>query len=217
MRRISVAALFAAPLLLLAGSGTTQANPNSCSAGFGCGGFCLNLFSGIHQHGPLYNYGPYYGYYPFKPYGPWDAYLRYDPFFYGDPYANWNANTRDAGNQYGRNQNVPYWHGLPRPSWPTFNLFNRGGCSSCSFHHASWLQGGWFRGHSWLHGSRHSVSQPACSSCGGVATATPTIANGDVMTRYSGVGNPAQSALFYSATPTLNPALEIVPTAGQTK
>lgn len=46
---------------------------------FGCGGFCVNLFGRIHQHGPLFNYGPYYGYYPFQPYGPWTPELCYNP------------------------------------------------------------------------------------------------------------------------------------------
>jgi hypothetical protein len=64
--------------VLLAAPGPAQAfGDGPCSYGYGCGGLCLNLFSRIHQHGPLYNYGPYYGYPPFEPYGPWDAYLRY--------------------------------------------------------------------------------------------------------------------------------------------
>ena len=77
MRRILTPALLAA-LLLLAVPGPAGAWDGPCSYGLGCpGGVCLNLFSRIHQHGPLYNYGPYYGYPPFCPYGPWDAYLHY--------------------------------------------------------------------------------------------------------------------------------------------
>jgi hypothetical protein len=46
---------------------------------FGCGGFCINMFGRLHQHGPLFNYGPYSGYYPFEPYGPWTSDLKYNP------------------------------------------------------------------------------------------------------------------------------------------
>jgi hypothetical protein len=77
MRRILTPALLAAPLLL-AIPGPARANDGPCTFGLGCpGGVCLNMFSRIHQHGPLYNYGPYCGYPPFSPYGPWDAYLHY--------------------------------------------------------------------------------------------------------------------------------------------
>ena len=70
-----------AGLAFLAFSGVASANPRQpCYYGYGCGGFCLNLFGKLHQHGPLFNYGPYYGYPPFEPYGPWNAYLQYNPF-----------------------------------------------------------------------------------------------------------------------------------------
>ena len=195
MRRLSIAALMAAPLLLFAAPGGAVANPVG-TANFGCGGYCFKLFPHMHQHGPLFNYGPYYGYYPFAPYGPWDAYLRYDPNFYGYSYK------------------------------------GHGHCHSCSsggFLHASWLQGGWFRGHTWFtgcHSCGHKSGAGAsgacsscntCSSCGGVSTAKPVAHSGDATFRYNGVGSPAQSALFYSATPTLDPALELIPTGGRTK
>jgi hypothetical protein len=214
MRRISFAALLAVPLLLLAGSGKASANPNSCSHGFGCGGFCFQLFQGLHQHGPLFNYGPYYGYYPFKPYGPWDEYLRYDPFFYGDPYANWQG--KDAGgNYYGRNTHLPQvnfphlhrlWHG---------GLFHHNlGSNSSGFWHASWLHGGWFRGHHWVTGGLHHKS--GCQSCGGVALVTAP-AQTDAVARFSGVGDSSQSTAFYAGAPTLDPALEIIQIAAPAK
>jgi hypothetical protein len=210
-RLLSTTALLAVPILLLAGP-HAKANPIE-SRGFGCGGVCLGMFKGIHQHGPLFNYGPYYGYYPFKPYGPWDAYLRYDPFFYGDPYANWQA--QGAGNMYGWAKQGHGHGGLFHNG-----LFHKNGCSSCGFGHASWLNGGWFRGHSWLQGGfghgHKSDCKSGCKSCGGVAVATPATP-GDPLKRYAGVGDPAQSAHFYSATPTLDPTLEVVPTSGLLK
>ena len=63
MRKPLWAALFALPLLAgTAGRASAFgiANP-SCCHGFSFGCKCLNLFPGIHQHGPLYNYGPYTG------------------------------------------------------------------------------------------------------------------------------------------------------------
>jgi hypothetical protein len=205
MRRLSLAALLAAPLLFTAPGGAT-ANPIE-SRGFGCGGYCLGMFSTIHQHGPLFNYGPYYGYYPFKPYGPWDAYLRYDPFFYGDPYANWNAPTDEGGNRYGRNPNFPYLRGWLHV--PHIGLLHHG-CHSCGFWHASWLHGGWFRGHAWLHGGFGHAHHGGCSTCGGVAVAGPQ-APSDPVARYSGIGDPTQSAVFYSGTPTLDPTADLPP------
>lgn len=213
MRRLSIAALMAVPLLLVIPLERVAANPNPPRSGFGCGDFCLGLFKNIHQHGPLYNYGPYYGYYPFTPYGPWDPYLRYDPFFYGDPSANWqgrgHGHGRGEGNYYGRNPHLPQLLGHG------FGHAHSHGCASCGFNHASWLHGGWFRGHEWLHGGL--FHKPACSSCGGVAQVGPVQPTGDVLARYSGVGSADQSAVFYAATPTLNPALELVPVAGQSK
>lgn len=231
MRRLWTTAVLAVPLLLLAGTNTSHANPPD-SRGFGCGGLCLKLFPHIHQHGPLYNYGPYYGYYPFKPYGPWDAHLRYDPYFYGDPYAKWGVPPQpnqqpnypqapnDNPNWYGRN---PHLHriGLPVITLPSLKLptlFHKPGCTSCGFWHASWLHGGWFRGHSWLHGSPVNLfHKPACSACGSVAVAEPAPPTGDVTARYQGFGNPAQSAVYYPAAPVLDPTLELIPTAGQAR
>lgn len=200
MRRLAIAALLAVPLLLIP-SGKAEANPNPPTHGYGCGDFCLGLFKNIHQHGPLFNYGPYYGYYPFAPYGPWDAYLRYDPFFYGDPYANWVPRDQRNGGGSGRDGGGGDYYGR-NPRLRGFSLRGHG------FAHASWLHGGWFRGHEWLHGGLHHSK--SCSSCGGIATATSLEPTGDVTERYSGVGSADQSAVFYSATPTLNPVLDLL-------
>jgi hypothetical protein len=211
MRFLRLAA-FLAVALLLASATQTNANPIE-SRGLGCGGVCLGAFAGIHQHGPLFNYGPYYGYYPFKPYGPWDAYLRYDPFFYGDPYANWSAQPQGgAGNMYGWNAGLGGHGGHSGHS----HGLHKHGCASCGFSHASWLHGGWFHGNTWLHGGFGHGHKSGCSSCGGVAIAPPA-APGNVLTRYSGIGDPSQSVVFYNATPTLNPVLDIVPVGGLLK
>ena len=202
MRRHSLTALLAVPLLLFAADRTAHANPND-SIGFGCAGYCFKMFPHIHQHGPLYNYGPYYGYYPFKPYGPWDAYLRYDPFFYGDPNANGGQRDAAGAGAFGRNPNLPYFRGL-------FGGHGNG------FSHASWLHGGWFRGHTWLHGGFGHKSG-GCSSCGGIAVETPVVSPGDPISRYSGFGSPDQSAAFYVATPTLDPVIAVMPAAGTVK
>jgi len=209
MRLLSLTAFLAVPLVLIIPE-PANANPLE-SRGFGCGGVCLGWFPNIHQHGPLFNYGPYYGYYPFKPYGPWDEYLRYDPFFYGDPYANWKA-TPDGSNMYGWNQKLPHLRGIgihvPHLLHHSHHFHHFHHCKSCGFSHASWKHGGWFHGHTWLHGNCHHCSKPACKSCGGVAVVTPS-EPGDAVARYSGIGNPAQSVVFYSATPTLDPTLEL--------
>jgi hypothetical protein len=197
MIRTSLAAALAVPVLLAVPISSADANP-PVAANFGCGGYCFKLFPHLHQHGPLFNYGPYYGYYPFAPYGPWDAYLRYDPNFYGD------AGAHAGGNYYGKN---PY-------------LFNgsRGGhggsgCTSCGFWHASWSFGGWFRGHQWLHGGfgckSHACNAcsgaPAAGGCDGSGSAPAHAAHADPVARYSGIGSPAQSAVFYPGAPALNP------------
>jgi hypothetical protein len=214
MRRLSTTALLAVPALLFATLGTVNANP-PMTANFGCAGHCFKMFPHIHQHGPLFNYGPYYGYYPFKPYGPWDAYLRYDPFFYGDPYANWSA--QGQGGNYYRNL---FDGGLGGKFGGKFGghghgLGLKGGSCGGGFLHASWLQGGWFRGHTWLgggfghgHGHKHG-----CSSCGGVAVAPRVEPTGDAVARYTGIGSPEQSAVFYAATPTLDPSLDVIATS----
>jgi hypothetical protein len=208
MRRLSLTAFLAVPLLLVS-SDTLLAHPPG-TANFGCAGHCLKMFPFIHQHGPLFNYGPYYGYYPFAPYGPWDAYLRYDPYWAG-------AGAGGGGDMYGLNPRLRglgaalHGHGLGCGLCGLFHGHGHGHC----FHHASWLHGGWFRGHKWLdggHGCGHSRGH-GCKSCGGVAVVEPA-PTPDPVVRYSGVGNPAQSAVFYAATPTLDPVLDLVPTAG---
>ncbi len=87
MRRITLAALVAAPLLLATPGRVAAYPPGStghpCSYGMACGAICLGLFSKMHQHGPLYNYGPYYGYAPFSPHGPWNEYLQWTGENYG--------------------------------------------------------------------------------------------------------------------------------------
>jgi len=211
MRCISMTALLAVPLLLFGGAGKASANPLDYG-NFGCAGYCFKMFPHMHQHGPLFNYGPYYGYYPFKPYGPWDAYLRYDPFFYGDPYANWGATGQgagDTGNMFGWNKNLEGFGGKGGHGFG-----GKHGCASCGFWHASWLHGGWFHGHAWLtaphlHGA--SLFHKSCKSCGGVAVTSPLAPTGDATARYAGFGTPEQSAVFYSATPTLDPTLGLLP------
>jgi hypothetical protein len=81
MRKFLAAGAVAATLALFAGE-TAKAN-----GPWGCGGCCLRLFGGMHQHGPLYNYGPYYGYPPFEPYGPYNSNLQYNPYYYAKPDA----------------------------------------------------------------------------------------------------------------------------------
>ncbi len=215
MRRSWRTAVSAVPFFLLAATATGLANPPE-RHGFGLGDYAFKIFPHIFQEGPLFNYGPYYGYYPFAPYGPWDAYLRYDPYFYGDPYKDYALKpTPDESGRYGRNPLV-HRPGFPVLALPIPSLFHKQGCTSCGFWHASWLHGGWFHGHNWLAGS-HLFHKPACTSCGGVALARPAAPSGDVMARYSGFGSPTDSAVFYTATPTLDPALELLPTAGQAR
>ena len=96
MRRMLWVALLAGPVALasaeparaqgcatggcgIGGGGAPLGRPGFGVPPFGCPfGFCMKLFPGIHQHGPLVNYGPYSGYYPFEPYGPWTSDLRYN-------------------------------------------------------------------------------------------------------------------------------------------
>jgi len=173
-----------------------------------CNGVCLNLFSKIHQHGPLFNYGPYYGYPPFEPYGPWDAYLQYNPWYYGDPNARGGNGNSGHGGRLGG-----LFHGSH-------------GCSGCGLAqgwHASWLHGGWFQGrgatgcHSChggglkglLHGRKSSsISGTAsvtdvaggCSSCH--AAFDPAA---DPLDRFTGVGSPITAAAYYSGLPAIVP------------
>lgn len=189
MKRTLFAALLAVPLL--AWAHPTFANPpKQCNYGYGCGGYCLGLFSKLHQHGPLYNYGPYYGYPPFEPYGPWNAYLQYNPYYYGS----------GGGGGHGHHQ------------W--FHC----GCHSCGFH-AHWAHGGWFHGHGCLTCGhhlfhRHGSSGSSCSTCGSppVASAGTTPAKAvafdplaDPVARYTGMGDVRQTAVFYAGLPTLDP------------
>ena len=74
MKRPFRAGLLALPLLLLAAPPASAHFPwggysslySSCCHGYdwsfdrGGGCLCLNMFGGIHRHGPLYNYGPIY-------------------------------------------------------------------------------------------------------------------------------------------------------------
>lgn len=196
MRRLALTAVLAVPALLIH-TDRAAANPPPGLANFGCAGYCFKLFPHIHQHGPLFNYGPYYGYYPFAPYGPWDAYLRYDPTFYGD------QTGHGARGTYG-----PYTYG-----WNPRAFQHLKAVARHDWFHASWLDGGWFRGHKWLdggHGCKSSGHAEGCTSCGGVAVAPSADAGRDPVATYSGIGTPAQSSVFYGATPTLNPALESV-------
>lgn len=190
MRRFALTAILAVPILFVS-SGTLRANPLGAQY-FGCAGHCFKAFPYIHQHGPLFNYGPYYGYYPFCPYGPWDAYLRFDPGYVatgvvGDVYG-WHPRLR---NLYAAASHVVHW--------------------TADFWHASWLHGGWFRGHKWLDGGHGCSHAPGCSSCGGVAVPDQPVLTGDPTKKYSGIGTPSQSAVFYGATPTLDPRIELAP------
>jgi hypothetical protein len=202
MRRTSFAALFAAPLLL-AFPGSASANPpTQCHYGFGCPtGFCLGLFSKLHQHGPLFNYGPYYGYPPFEPYGPWNSYLQYNPW--ADPY-NWPALYGDQ--QYGNGSG--YGHG-----------------KGCGFH-GCWSAGGWFKAHvvpglpCWLQGKgachgggchtgKCHTGDCGTGGCGTAGCATGGCSHhsvGDPVGRFSGVGQASHSAGLYDGLPTILPA-----------
>ena len=201
MRRTSIAALLAAPLLL-ALPGYTPANPpEQCYRGQRCGGFCVLHFSRIHQVGPLFNYGPYYGYPPFEPYGPWNAYLQYM-----------------GGNDYGGHG---HGHGGHGDKAGHGGIWGHGGCGACGGHgfHAAWSGGGWFKGHGCLscgkggfiggHGS-HGKGCGACatSTAGCMADAFDP-ATTDAVTRYAGSGSPANSAVFYTALPSIDPALTL--------
>jgi len=200
MRRTSIAALLAAPLLLAIPSQTFANPPGPCFTHFGCGGKCVSWFSKLHQHGPLFNYGPYYGYPPFEPYGPWNAYLQYNPYYYGQ-----------GGRSHGH-------------SW---NLGGKscgvgGGCGW----HAGWRDGGWFKGHgclscghhNWFHKKSCSTSDcgtaPATTGCTTVAYFDP--AKTDVATRYTGSGTADTSAVFYAGLPSLDPtATNLIVPAGK--
>lgn len=232
MKRTLLAAIPAA-LALLAFSGIASANPRQqCYYGYGCGGFCLNLFGKMHQHGPLFNYGPYYGYPPFEPYGPWNAYLQYNPWYYG---------YGGQGHGHGHDGHLKSWlHGL-------FHGHGCGGCGLAEGWHSHFLHGGWFHGHGCLscsghkHGFGGGLFHKSCDGCGhgggglfhhsgkcghGADCGTPctggpvggcggkgcTAASFDPETtdpiaRYSGTGSTVEFAGFYAGLPTLSPDL----------
>lgn len=214
MRRLCLPAILAVPLLL-ADSGSAGANPLGYEYfgfagnhyGLGCGGACVKKFPYIHFHGPLFNYGPYYGYYPFAPYGPWDAYLRFDSSY---------AASGQVGDVYGLHprirQNLQALH----------SAISYVGSCAADFWHASWLHGGWYHGHKWLDGG-HGCGKgcgngcghaQGCNSCGGIAVPAQPAPPTDPVKKMSGIGTPTQSAVFYAATPTLDPRLELIPAGG---
>ena len=180
MTRLASAALLAAPLLLGV-AGPAAANNGPCTFGLGCGGTCLRLFPHIHQHGPLFNYGPYYGYPPFEPYGYWNSYLQYTgpvppPGGYG---AGGGAGA--YGWLHGGYPST-FGGGYPHPLHGHGHGGQGAGCSSCGGSHA--------------HGHGH---QSGCSTCGSVAATY--VNTGNVLDRYTGVGNPAASAAYYADGP----------------
>jgi hypothetical protein len=194
MKRTSLAALLAAPVLL-AFPGITHANPpKQCFAPFGGGGVCLGIFSKLHQHGPLFNYGPYYGYPPFEPYGYWNQYLQYTGPFGG-------AGGYGGGHGHG--------HGHGYDSYAGRGGICTGGHGGM---HGSWLHGGWFHGDgcgkdglfhghsSWLH---HGSSGGDCAGCVPTAFNAYTI---DPASRFAGAGAAGLSAAYYSDLPTIQPA-----------
>jgi hypothetical protein len=163
----------------------------------------MKMFPFIHQHGPLFNYGPYYGYYPFCPYGPWDAYLRFD--------GSYAAGSGQTGDYYGLHprirQNLQALHSAAS---------YLGSCAA-DFWHASWVHGGWYHGHKWLDGGHGCGQTSGCSSCGGVAVPAQPAPAADPVKKLSGIGSPTQSAVFYAATPTLDPRVELLPTGGHSR
>jgi len=180
MKRTSLAALLAAPVLLVFPGITHAHPPKQCFAPFGGGGVCLGIFSKLHQHGPLFNYGPYYGYPPFEPYGYWNQYLQYTGPFGG-------AGGYGGGHGHGGGHGYESYAG-------------RGGICTGGMH-GSWLHGGWFHGHSsWLH---HGSSSGECDGC------APTAFNpytSDPASRFAGAGAAGLSAAYYSDLPTIQPA-----------
>jgi hypothetical protein len=188
MKCTSLAALLAAPVLLVF-SGITHANPpKQCFSPFGTGGVCLGIFSKLHQHGPLFNYGPYYGYPPFEPYGYWNQYLQYTGPFPGN----------GGGHGHG------HGHGYR-------DFSGRGGICNGGHMHGSWSHGGWFHGDgcgkhglfhghkSWLH---HGSSGGDCTGCQPTAFNPSTT---DPVSRYAGAGAAGHSAAYYAGLPTINP------------
>jgi hypothetical protein len=225
MKRTLLAAI-PATLAFVVFSGVASANPRQpCYYGYGCGGFCLNMFAKMHQHGPLFNYGPYYGYPPFEPYGPWNAYLQYNPWYYGMPYGHGHCH-----NGLGLKDKL---HGL-------FHKHGCGGCGLAEGWHSHFKHGGWFNGHGCFSGCRKGDKHggdgcghengglfhkphgkgcdpgcaPACppADCKAAAFDPETT---DPVTRYAGAGSPIQSAGFYAGLPTLDPGVTPVSGVGR--
>jgi len=190
MRRTSLAALLAAPVLLALPSLADAHPPKQCFSPFGFGGFCPGIFSKLHQHGPLFNYGPYYGYPPFEPYGSWNAYLQYTGGFGGGGYSHGHGG-HDHGDMTGRGGICSGGAGGWHTSWLHGGWFHGSGCASCG--HTSLFHG---------HGAS-GVSSGDCAGCQPMAYHPGTT---DPLSRYSGVGVPANSAAFYVGLPTIQPA-----------
>lgn len=174
MRRITLAVLLAAPLLV-GTAGTAAAVDSPWTFGLRCT-YVLRMFPHIHQHGPLFNYGPYYGYPPFEPYGNWNAYLHYT-----GPVPP-PTNAGGGAGAYG------WIHGGHSAGGHLHPFAGHGGV----FHHGSGCAGGNCGGH--LHGHKGG-----CSSCG--STAAAYIHTGNAVDRYNGVGNPAASLAYYADSP----------------
>jgi hypothetical protein len=203
MRRTSIAALLAAPLLLAIPSFSLANPPGPCFTHFGCGGGCISLFSKLHQHGPLFNYGPYYGYPPFEPYGPWNAYLQYNPWYYG------TGNGGGGRGGHGGHCGHCGWHA----PW------KQGGWFANCGHIREGLPG-WFQGKH----CHHCGKAAPCNTCGGGAAAAtgcgaqpaaPTAPASNPMTRISGIGSAGDSAVFYAGLPSLDPEATSVVHAGR--
>jgi hypothetical protein len=197
MRRTSVVALLAIPVLL-AFPGFAHANPpRQCYFGHRGGGFCLLTFPRIHQVGPLFNYGPYYGYPPFEPYGPWNSYLHYNGG-YGGGYGK-HGHGSGHGDKSGHGPLLGSHGGL-------FGGHGKhGGDGDCGGHgfHSSWRQGGWFKGHGCLscgHGGSSHGQDKGCAGCKADAFDPATT---DPATRYAGTGSAANAAVFYAGLPTI--------------
>jgi hypothetical protein len=196
MRRTSLAALLAAPVLL-AFAGIAHAHPpKQCFAPFGGGGICVGIFSKLHQHGPLFNYGPYYGYPPFEPYGPWDSYLR------------WTAGYGGYGYGHGHG----HGHGHAYQDYSGRGGICTGGHAGGYIGHGAWKHGGWFHGggHSGLFHGHKSWGDCSDGACTPTAYSPVTT---DPLTRYSGAGAPENSAIFYTGLPTIDPA-SLAPASG---
>jgi hypothetical protein len=208
MRYTSLAVLLGTFLLFAYPGNASAQEPNKFLYGGTNGPNCLAaLTCRLHQHGPLYNYGPYYGYPPFEPYGPWNAYLQYNPWYYGYGQGQGQSGPYDLAGHGGICTGwTPSWHS----SWSYGGWYH--GCSTCG-------HGGLFTSFgSWGHAT------PGCSSCGTVGSAgqfgapiraTFNPATTNPVARYSGVGNSADFAVFYSGLPTLD--LSAAPAGGVAK